>query len=163
VTLAGIGIVIIILLSFIFITGFRSEADPEVVVSEEDYAENPTSLPFQEAHGEIADAYSGNDLSIELRDELIEKMKTQAEELGEDPEVLFEAIKTIYNESWERKPGMIPSYAEKCYYDVEAVWAIVFNRANVPDGDLGHYNGYFVSIERLETDEDPILYDFKCR
>ncbi len=158
----GFGIVMI-LSSFIILSGCISEAEPEVVVSEKDYAEDPDPLPWRDAHENISDAYSGSDLSIELRDELIDDMKQQAEELGEDPEVLFKAIKTVYNESWEKKPMIIPCYAEKCYYDGDEVWAIVFNRANSPDGDIDHYNGYFVSIKRLETDKDPILYDFKCR
>ncbi len=230
-------VIVIILLSLILIIGYQSEADPEVVVSEKDYAEYPTSLPFQEAHGEIADAYSEEDVSIDLRDELIGKMKEQAEELGEDPQELFEAIKAVYGEThiqylfslsyteyedylkegsiaeelidvfddesyeveenaeliveddewtivedgkekfrierdrdelniyhldhdWEEdEPGLIPSYAEKCYLDGEKTWAIAFNRARA----LGCFNCYFVSIERLGTDEDPILEEFRCR
>jgi len=156
---------VILILSLVIFSGCIDDekAEPEVVVSEKDYVDDPTSLPWRDAHEKISNAYSGSDLSIELRDSLIDKMKNQAEELGEDPEVLFEVIKTIYNESWDEEPMMIPSYAERCYFDEEEVWAVVFNRANVPDGCLSHYNGYFVSIERLETDEDPILHDFRCR
>ncbi len=157
--------VLVILLTLILLTGCLSEAEagPEVEVSEKDYAEDPYYLPYRSAHKNISDAYSGSDLSTELRDELIHKMKTEAEALGEDPEILFEAIRTIYNESWDEEPMMIPCYAEKCYYDGEEVWAVVFNRANTPDGDLDHFNGYYVSMELLDTDEEPILHDFRCR
>lgn len=137
--------IVILLLSSIFLSGCLSEnnteaeTNTEVVVSEKDYAEDPDSLPWRDAHKNVSNEYSGSDLSEELRNELMEDMKKQTEELGEDPEILFKAIKTIYNNSWERKPNMIPSYAEKCYFDGEEVWAIVFNRANSPDGDLSHY------------------------
>ena len=70
------------------------KCDPVVVVTDKDYTSNPSSVPYNEIHDEFAENYSGEDLSSELRDEIIESMREKATELGEDAEILYQCINT---------------------------------------------------------------------
>ena len=133
------------------------ESDPVVVVTDIDYTSDPASVPYEETHSEFAEKYSGADLSIGLRDEIISIMRDKAEELGENAEVLYQCIKATYT-NWSERPNRIPCYAEKCIYETESVWAIAFNRANSFDEEtLGHFDLFFVSISNYE-----ILYYTGC-
>jgi len=138
-------------------TSTEVKCDPVVVVTGKDYTSDPVSVPYEETHSEFAENYSGADLSVGLRDEIINIMRDKAEELGEDAEVLYQCIKATYT-NWNERPNRIPCYAEKCRYEDEATWAIAFNRANSFDEEsLGHFDLFFVSIADYE-----ILYYTGC-
>ena len=138
-------------------TSLALKCEPVVVVTGEDYTSDPLSVSYQEVHEEFAENYSGADLSIELRDEIIERMKEKAEELGEDPEILYQCIKVTYPD-WTERPMRIPSYAEKCIYENESIWAIAFNRANsFEESSLGHFDLFFVASATYDT-----LYHTGC-
>ena len=133
------------------------ECDPVVVVTDTDYTSEPETVPFTEIHGVFAENYSGADLSIELRDELINRMQEKADDIGEDPLVLYNCIRATYAE-WDARPYRIPCYAEKCMYQDQDTWAIAFNRANgFDETSLSHFDLYFVSYASYDT-----LYHTGC-
>ena len=99
----------------------------------------------EEVWAEFSEIYSGEDLSMSLRNSIIQDMKEQADSLGEDPELLHQCIRITY-EDWYARPMRVPCYAEKCNYENESIWAIAFNRANSFDEEtLGHFDVFFVS------------------
>ena len=131
--------------------------EPVVIVTNTDYTNDPLSVPYTSTHEIFADAYSGADLSTELRAEIIESMWRRAEELNEDPQILFHCIQSTYTD-WHARPNRIPCYAEKCRYEGEYIWAIAFNRANSFDElSLSHFDLFFVSYATYET-----LYHTGC-
>ena len=131
--------------------------EPVVVVSNIDYVGQEYDLPYGEIHDEFAVTYSGADLSVSLRNDLIEVMENKADSLGEDPDVLYECVKATY-EDWSERPDRIPCYAEKCLYDNEPVWAIAFNRANGFESQtLEHIDFFYMSCSRYD-----ILYYGGC-
>lgn len=133
------------------------ECDPVVVITDTDYTSDPESVPFSEIHGVFAENYSGADLSIDLRDELISRMQEKATDIEEDPLVLYNCIRATYAE-WDERPHRIPCYAEKCVYQDQTAWAIAFNRANDFDETaLDHFDLYFVSYSSCDT-----LYHTGC-
>lgn len=139
----GVLMVLIIILSGC--TSSVLKCEPVVVVTDIGYTSDPLSVPYQEVHDEFAENYSGEDLSIELRDEIIESMREKAEELEEDAEILYQCIRATYPD-WNERPNRIPCYAEKCIYENESIWAIAFNRANSFDeSSLDHFDLFFVS------------------
>ncbi|UCG91732.1 MAG: hypothetical protein JSV97_11765 [candidate division WOR-3 bacterium] len=150
----------VLIVSLIFVSSCTSSAvkcEPVVVVTGEDYTSDPLAVPYQDTHEEFAENYSGEDLSIELRDEIIERMREKAGEIGEDPEVLYQCIKATYSD-WDERPMRIPSYAEKCVYQDESIWAIAFNRANsFEESSLEHFDLFFVASATYDT-----LYHTGC-
>jgi hypothetical protein len=151
----------IMLLALIFIlTGCGNsvpECDPTVVVTNTDYTADPMTVPYASIHAVFADTYSGADLSIALRGEIIERMEEKAELLGEDPAILRQCIRATYAD-WDVRPDRIPCYAEKCRYQNQTTWAIAFNRANSFDESrLEHFDLYFVSYSTYDT-----LYHTGC-
>ena len=133
------------------------ECEPVVVSTDIDYTLDPLSVPYGEIHEIFAETYSGEDLSVDLRAELIDRMCQLAEEISEDPQTLRECIVATYPD-WNERPNRIPCYAEKCIYLGQAIWAIAFNRANSFDETtLSHFDLYFVSCSSHE-----VLYNTGC-
>lgn len=133
------------------------EGEPVVIVTNTDYTSNPETVPFTEIHEVFAENYSGADLSIALRDELIARMQEKAADINEDPDVLYQCIRATYQE-WNERPYRIPCYAEKCIYQNQAAWAIAFNRVNSFDETAAeHFDLYFVSYASYDT-----LYHTGC-
>ncbi|MGD9379552.1 MAG: hypothetical protein PVI51_03190 [candidate division WOR-3 bacterium] len=125
--------------------------EPVVIVTNTDYTYYPLSVPYSSTHDIFANAYSGADLSVELRGEIIESMWHRAEDLNEDPQILFHCIQSTYPD-WHARPNRVPCYAEKCRYEGEYIWAIAFNRANsFEEPSLSHFDLYFVSYATYET------------
>jgi hypothetical protein len=138
-------------------TSSALKCEPVVAVTGTDYTSNPLSVPYEEVHREFAEHYAGEDLSIALRDDIIELMQEIAEEFGEDPERLYQCIKATYP-NWNERPMRIPCYAEKCIYENESIWAIAFNRANsFEEPSLEHFDLFFVSYTTHDT-----LYHTGC-
>jgi hypothetical protein len=133
------------------------ECEPVVVVTDIDYTSDPLSVPYTDVHQVFAENYSGADLSLELRAEIIESMREKAIGVGEDPDILYECIRATYPD-WNTRPDRIPCYAEKCVYTNESIWAIAFNRANsFEEATLGHFDLFFVSYATYDT-----LYHTGC-
>ena len=131
--------------------------EPVVVISNVDYLGQEYDLPYNDIHDEFSTAYSGADLCVGLRNDLIEVMVNKADSLGEDPDILYEGIKATY-EDWTERPDRIPCYAEKCLYDNEPVWAIAFNRANGFESEtLEHIDFFYMSCSNYD-----ILYYGGC-
>jgi hypothetical protein len=145
------------------------KCEPVVVVTGLNYSLDPKSVPYGESHSNFSQNYTGIDLSIELRDAIIQNMTEKAKDLGENSTILFEAIKVIYNNSWDKRPAKIPCYAEKAVYKNESVWIIAFNRANSFEGGIGHFDIYFVSVPIIEaqyisgSNSTAIVHHFGCR
>lgn len=133
------------------------ECDPVVIITNADYTSNPETVPFTEIHEVFAENYTGADLSIELRDQLITRMQEKAIDIGEDPGVLYQCIRATYS-IWDERPNRIPCYAEKCIFQDQTVWAIAFNRVNNFDETAAeHFDLYFVSYSSCDT-----LYHTGC-
>ncbi len=124
--------------------------DPVVVVTGHDYSGTPNSVPYQDIHDRFAGNYTGANLSVEMRDELTDRMAELAEGLGEDGEILKLAIKETYSDLSAR-PYRIPTYAEKAHYNGEDIWALAFNRCNGFEDGIGHFDLFFVSIPVIEA------------
>ena len=125
--------------------------EPVVIYSNTDYTYDPASVPFTATHDIFAETYAGEDLSVELRSDLIEQMQRKAEDIGADPQILYQCIAATYPD-WNTRPNRIPCYAEKCRYDGQTIWAIAFNRANSFDEpSLSHFDLYFVSHATYDT------------
>jgi len=143
--------------------------EPVVVITGLNYSSDPKSVPYGETHSNFSKNYTGSDLSIELRDTIIQNMTEKAIDFGENSTILFEAIKVIYNDSWDERPTRIPCYAEKAFYNNESVWIIVFNRANSYEGGIGHFDIYFVSIPIIKAqyisgcNPTAIIHHYGCR
>lgn len=145
---------------------------PEVNITTVDYQGDPYSLPYQGVHDRFAQAYRGSDLDVELRDELIDVMEDKAFDLNENGTILRYCIEETY-EDMDQKPYRIPTYAEKCLWDGEDVWAVAFNRCNGWEDGIGHFDLYYLSIENIEdiyvtgcygcNSTSPILASFHCR
>lgn len=146
--------------------------DPEVNLSTIDYMNDPYGLPYNGVHDRFSEAYTGSDLSVSLRDRLIEVMEEKAFDLGENGTVLGLCIKASYDEMDER-PDRIPTYAEKCLWNEEDVWAIAFNRCNGWEDGIGHYDLFFISIQDIEdiyvtgcygcNSTSPVVAEYHCR
>jgi hypothetical protein len=131
--------------------------EPVVISTNTDYTHDPMAVPYYNTHEIFAETYSGADLCIELRDEIIDRMREKAESINEDPQVLYHCIKSTYPD-WNARPNRIPCYAEKCRYQLQDIWAIAFNRANSFDEEtLSHFDLYFVSCTTYDT-----LYHTGC-
>jgi hypothetical protein len=142
-------IILLILLQFalIIMSNCTSEleCEPVVVMTSNNYTAEEHLLPFEDIHGEFAEYYATKDLSVDLRQRIIQKMQDIAEELGEEPAVLYQCIKITY-EDWLARPMRIPCYAEKCQFEEQSVWAIAFNRVNSFDeSNPVHFDIFFVS------------------
>jgi len=148
----------VLMVLIIIVSGCTSalKCDPVVVVTDNDYTLAPLSVPYEEVHDKFARNYSGEDLSIKLRDEIIRNMREKAEEVGADAAILYQCIKATYSD-WDERPKRIPCYAEKCIYENESIWAIAFNRANRFEGSLEHFDLFFVSNSTYE-----IVYHTGC-
>jgi hypothetical protein len=143
------------------------KCEPTVVVTGINYSSNPDDVPYDEAHTRFKENYTANDLSIELRNAIVQNITEKAEQLGENSSILYEAIKVTYDD-WEERPFMIPCYAEKALYLDEPVWIIAFNRCNGFVGDIGHFDIFYVSIQTLERqwytgcNSSSVVYWFGC-
>ena len=143
------------------------KCEPIVKVTGYNYTGDPASVPYQDIHNKFAENYTGSNLSLELRNLTISSMLTQADELGENTNILYESIKVTYND-WETRPYRIPTYAEKAMYNNEQIWAIAFNRANGFEDGLGHFDLFFVSISTIEAQyvsgckATAVVYQFGC-
>ena len=127
------------------------KCEPIVSITGTNYTSFENPVPYEEIHRKIAENYSGNNLSIELRDLYVQHILNKADDFEENSTILFEAIKLAYYD-WDERPNKIPCYVEKAVYKNESVWVIAFNRANgFDEGSLGHYELYFVSISTIET------------
>jgi hypothetical protein len=99
----------------------------------------------------------------------MQNMTKKTNDLGGNSTILFEAIKVIYNDSWNERPTRIPCYAEKAFYKNESVWVIAFNRANNFEGGIDHFDIYFVSIPIIKAqyisgcNPTAIVHHFGCR
>jgi hypothetical protein len=133
------------------------ECEPIVIITNTDYTYDPMSVPYSSTHEIFANNYSGADLSLDLRDEIIEQMWHKAEDINEDPQILYQCIKCTYPD-WNTRPNRIPCYAERCRYQGQTIWAIAFNRANSFDEEsLSHFDLYFVAYVSYDT-----LYHTGC-
>jgi hypothetical protein len=127
----------------------ESELEPVVKVSSIDYRTAPHTLPYEDTHRRFAENYTGANLTVELRNDLMDKMVEKAEDLGENGTILRYCIEEKYHDMDER-PIRIPTYAEKCFWGTNETWAIAFNRCNGWEDGIGHYDLYFFSIEDIE-------------
>ncbi|MBN1539059.1 MAG: hypothetical protein JW939_02860 [Candidatus Thermoplasmatota archaeon] len=123
---------------------------PEVNVTSTDYSGSPYSVPYHGVHDRFSAAYTGSDMSAALRDRLMEVMEEKADDLGENGTILGYCIEETYDDMDER-PNRIPTYAEKCLWKGEDVWAVAFNRCNGWEDGIGHFDLFFVSIESVEN------------
>jgi hypothetical protein len=149
----------IVLTFMVIVSGCTSSEDcePVVIVTNTDYTSDPLSVPYHTTHEMFAETYAGADLSIELRTEIIERMRHKAEDIGEDQHILYQCIKSTYPD-WNVRPHRIPCYAEKCWYQSQSIWAIAFNRANgFEEATLSHFDLYLVSYATYDT-----LYHTGC-
>jgi hypothetical protein len=149
----------LVLAVMVIVSGCTSieDGEPVVIVTNTDYTYDPLSVPYSATHEIFASIYSGADLSAELRDEIIASMCRKAENIGEDPQILYHCIASTYPD-WNTRPDRIPCYAEKCRYQGQSIWAIAFNRANSFDEtSLSHFDLYFVSYATYDT-----LYHTGC-
>lgn len=149
----------IVLAFMVMVSGCTSTEDcePVVVVTNTDYTYDPLSVPYSTTHEIFASAYSGADLSVELRTEIMQNIWRKAENIGEDPQILYHCIVSTYPD-WNARPDRIPCYAEKCRYQGQSIWAIAFNRVNSFDeASLSHFDLYFVSYTTYDT-----LYHTGC-
>jgi hypothetical protein len=143
------------------------KCEPTVVVTGINYSSNPDDVPYDESHKRFKENYTGGDLSIELRDTIVQNMTERAEQLGENSSIIYEAIKVTYD-NWQERPIMIPCYAEKAIYNYEPVWIIAFNRCNGFEDDIRHFDIFYVSIQTLETqwytgcNSSSVVYWFGC-
>jgi hypothetical protein len=150
-------------------TDIELNCEPLVVITGYNYTSNPESVPYEEIHSFFAQNYTGSDLSIELRDVIIQNITDKAFGLGENSTILFEVIKVIYNDTWDKRPTRIPCYAEKAFYENESVWIIAFNRANSFIEGIHHFDIYFVSIPIIKAqyitgcNSSAIVYQYGCR
>jgi len=134
-----------------------TDCEPVVIFTNTDYTYRPTSVPFTATHEIFAETYAGEDLSAELRSDIIEQMQHKAEDIGADPVILYHCIVATYPD-WNTRPNRIPCYAEKCRYQSQTIWAIAFNRANSFDeASLSHFDLYLVSCATYDT-----LYHTGC-
>jgi hypothetical protein len=143
----------------VIVSGCNSTIDcePIVILTNTDYTYDPESVPFSAIHEIFAESYAGADLSTELRATIIERMWQKAEDIGEDPQILYLCIVSTYPD-WNVRPNRIPCYAERCRYQGQTIWAIAFNRANSFDEpSLSHFDLYFVSYATYDT-----LYHAGC-
>lgn len=149
-----------VLLTFaVIVTGCTSGdiCEPVVIITHTDYTYDPLSVPYSTTHDIFANTYSGADLSAELRTQIIDEMRHKAENIGEDPQILYHCIRSTYPD-WHARPNRIPCYAEKCRYQGQYIWAIAFNRANsFEEASLSHFDLYFVSYATYDT-----LYHTGC-
>ena len=145
--------------------------DPVVLVTGYDHTEDPMAVPYNEVHNLFAQVYTGSDLSVQLRDDIVEVMMQKVEELNESSTIFDHCIEEIYDDMDER-PNMIPTYAEKCIFEGEDSWAIAFNRCNGFEDGIGHFDLYFISISTIESiyvtgcygcDTTAILAEYHCR
>jgi len=144
------------------------KCEPVVVVSGIDYSSDSESVPYEDAHSDFSENYSGSHLTFELRTALINCMTEKAETLGENGTILEASVRETY-EDWQKRPRRIPTYAEKAIYKNESIWAIGFNRANgFSESSLSHFDLFFVSIQTMEiklTDGcngTAVVYSFGC-
>ena len=126
------------------------ELDPVVKATGHDYTGDPGSVPYQDIHDEFSSKYRGSDLDAEFRDALSQRMSELAEDLGENGTLLGKCVNATYEDLTVR-PNRIPTYAEKCIYNGENIWAIAFNRCNGWEDGIGHFDLYFVSVPAIEA------------
>jgi hypothetical protein len=148
------------------------KAMPEVNVTTVDYYGDPYSLPHQGVHNRFSAVYSGSDLDIALRNKLIDVMEDKAFNLNENGTILRYCIEETY-EDMDQRPNRIPTYAEKCLWNDEDVWAVAFNRCNGWEDGIGHFDLYYISIQDIEhiyvtgcygcNSTSPILAEYHCR
>ncbi len=147
----------LIFLSIIAGCTSTSDCEPVVIITNTDYSYDPLSVPYSATHENFANTYSGADLCVDLRDDIIDEMCDKADRINEDPQILYQCIKSTYSD-WQVRPNRIPCYAERCRYQGQTIWAIAFNRANSFDEEtLSHFDLYFVSYVSYDT-----LYHTGC-
>jgi hypothetical protein len=147
------------------------KVQPEVRATGIDYTNDPLSIPYTDVHDRFSQVYSGEDLSVEFRDALVERMKEMVSDLGEDEEVFGYCIEELYDDM-EARPNRVPTYAEKCTFKGEDSWAIAFNRCNGWEDGIGHFDLYYLSIGTIETiyvtgcygcNSTAVLAEYHCR
>ncbi|MGA1821400.1 MAG: hypothetical protein ACMUIG_02610 [Thermoplasmatota archaeon] len=126
------------------------ELDPVVKVTNHNYTGDPRSVPYQDIHDKFSSKYTGSDVDSEFRDALSQRMSELSEDVGENGTLLRVCINATYSDLTVR-PNRIPTYAEKCTYNGEDIWAIAFNRCNGWEDGIGHFDLYFVSIPVVES------------
>jgi hypothetical protein len=126
------------------------DLDPVVKVTNHDYTEDPRSVPYHDIHDKFSAKYTGSDLDIEFRDALSRRMSELADDLSFNGTLLRECVNATYDDMTVR-PNRIPTYAEKCVYNGEDIWAIAFNRCNGWEDGIGHFDLYFISIATIEA------------
>lgn len=126
------------------------ELDPVVKATNHNYTDDPRSVPYQDIHEKFSSEYRGSDLNTDFRDALSERMSELAEDLSENGTLLRECVNATYDDL-DQRPNRIPTYAEKCTYKGEDIWAIAFNRCNGWEDGIGHFDLYFVSIPTIES------------
>ncbi|MGA1847982.1 MAG: hypothetical protein ACMUHB_01455 [Thermoplasmatota archaeon] len=145
--------------------------EPVVKVTGIDYSDDPMAISYMDVHDQFSEAYTGEDLSVALRDALVERMKVLVSSLGEDEEIFGYCMNEIY-EDMTARPNRIPTYAEKCIFKGEDSWAIAFNRCNGWEDGIGHFDLYYLSIGSIETiyvtgcygcNSTAVLAEYHCR
>jgi hypothetical protein len=176
-------ILMAVILTFVFLTYFYTSMTlkPEVVVTNKNYHQSSFSNSFEEPTiwDEFNEVYGGK-YSDDLRNDIIESMKSQAKDLGKDPDVLEECLMAT-GQFDEVNNNRLPCYAEKANYEyyinhkgktdfdirdmnemtlgpteTDPCWIIVINWG--VDGEpFGHIKTYIIS-----TDDYSVLYYLTC-
>jgi hypothetical protein len=176
-------ILVAVISTYVFITYFYTSMSlkPEVIVTNNDYHQSNFSNTFEEPAiwGEFNDVYGGK-YSDDLRKDIFESMKSQASDLGEDPNVLEECLMAT-GQFDEVNNNRLPCYAEKAIYEyyvnhkgktdfdigdmnemtlgpteIESCWIIVINWG-MGGEPFGHIKTYVIS-----TEDYSVLYYLTC-
>jgi hypothetical protein len=124
---------------------------PEVRTSDNNYNEsNPGNFWSPQIWTDFCDTYKDK-YSGNLRSAVIADMERQAEELGEDPEILKDCIAAAGEEGIK-----LPCLAEKAKFNNSDVWIIV-SAWGVDKGDLGH-----ICFHIVDTSTFSVLHVESC-
>ncbi|MCK4757692.1 MAG: hypothetical protein KAS67_04505 [Thermoplasmata archaeon] len=125
---------------------YRSIIDIDI---HDGYISSEGGVNWRATHKAFNENYSGEDLSIKLRDSIIKQMISDADVQGENSTILLKAIYVCYH-NWTERPNMIPCYAERASLNGTEVWAIAFNSALGYGGSISHEDMWFISIPMIE-------------
>jgi hypothetical protein len=176
-------IIVAVISTFVFLTYFNTSMsqEPEVIVTNKNYHQSNFSNSFVEpAIWEEFNEIYGGKYSDNLRNEIIESMKSQAIELGENPGLIEKCLKAT-GQFDDANNNRLPCYAEKANYeyyvnhkgkidfdiremnetelgptDVDPCWIIVINWG-MDDEPFGHIKTYAIS-----TVDYAVLYYLTC-
>lgn len=103
----------------------------------------PDTAVLNRISGAYSDIYSG-----EIKTDLINYMKLEAKQLGEEQSVFTECMGLTGCS--DTSLVSLPTYAEKAEYDGKEVWIIQLVWGNEPR-DLNHYKCFAFGVDEMDT------------